>query len=308
MTFLGKSLLLPSTALSLVLLLQLYIKENPAVLVLSFAVTYTWSLCWFQSLYERMGVFQSLRYSHRRNQQQGSQPKFIFHCWRASQSHWSLQGWSPHCAGNRPGAASLLAPADRARYMCKWYLFSPRIWTSQMSSQRATCDAERKRSEVLNSRGFAKWILREDLIQAHGELHACIDYCAATDLSKIWPLSGNSAKNSSSQRWLLLFVSLRTASALLKITFALIVLEEINYLFLKRRNMFGHVQWKLKFYHLLQWSEAAFRHQWHMTSKYTVNMLIRLSALVRYSEAEERLQAYLFLFYFTVKLQNPNIL
>lgn len=41
MTIFGKTLLLPSTALSLVLLLQLCIKENPAALVLSFAVTYT---------------------------------------------------------------------------------------------------------------------------------------------------------------------------------------------------------------------------------------------------------------------------
>lgn len=83
--FFWQKLYLPSTALSLVFLLQLFIKETPAVLVLSLAVTYTCSLCYFQSLYERMSVpFLSLGYSHRLKQQQSSQPQFICHCWRAT--------------------------------------------------------------------------------------------------------------------------------------------------------------------------------------------------------------------------------
>lgn len=67
---------------------------------------------------------------HRLKQQQNSQPKFVCHCWKASQSHWSLHDWPLHCTDNRSGAASLLSPTDRARCMCKWYSFSPHIWTS----------------------------------------------------------------------------------------------------------------------------------------------------------------------------------
>lgn len=176
MTFFGNSFTSTFHCILSLVLLQLCIKENPAFLVLSFAVTHTWNLCCFQSLYERMGVaFLSLHYNHRLNQQQSSQPKFICHCWRASQSHWSLQDRPLHCADNRPGAASLLSPTDRSRYMCKWCLFSPHIWTSWMSSPRASCDAERKRSEGLKSSGFAKWILRELWIRAYGEVHTYID-------------------------------------------------------------------------------------------------------------------------------------
>lgn len=73
--FFWKKLYLPSTALSLVFLLQLFIKENPAVLVFSLAVTSTCSLCCFQSLYERMGVpFLSLCYSTGLNNRRAPNP------------------------------------------------------------------------------------------------------------------------------------------------------------------------------------------------------------------------------------------
>jgi len=68
MTFLGKSFTFTFCCILSLVLSQLYIKENPALLVLFVHVIYTCSLCRSHSLYRRMGVpFLSLQYSHKFN-------------------------------------------------------------------------------------------------------------------------------------------------------------------------------------------------------------------------------------------------
>ena len=131
MTFLGKSFTFAfCCVLSLVLLLQLCIKENPAFLVLFVHVVYTWSLCRSQSLYGRMGVpFLSLQYSHRLNQQQSSQSKLVSHCWRASQSQWCLQDWPLCCANNRPITVQPAVPNRQG----KAYVQTVFIFTSDLN-------------------------------------------------------------------------------------------------------------------------------------------------------------------------------
>lgn len=160
MTFLGKSVSFTfHCILSLVLLLQLCIKENAAFLVLFVDVIYTWSLCHSQALYRRMGVpFLSLQYSHRLNQQQGSQSKIVSHCWRASQSHWCLQDWPLCCADNRPITVQSAVPNREGKAYVQMVL----IFTSDLNIRHLQEQPVMPKEKwVFHSSCSAKWILRK---------------------------------------------------------------------------------------------------------------------------------------------------